>query len=64
MNQTGVLREKKDNHLLALREKHATYEAMIKEEQKRPGRNELYIRELKLKKLKVKEQLEETAGTA
>lgn len=64
MTQSGVLQKKNDNHFESLKEKHAAYEAMIAEEQKRPGRNELYIRELKLKKLKVKEQLEETSGTA
>ncbi|PJB71763.1 MAG: DUF465 domain-containing protein [Alphaproteobacteria bacterium CG_4_9_14_3_um_filter_47_13] len=46
-------------HLEALRARHASLEAKIYEEQKRPAGSGETLRRLKLKKLKLKEQITE-----
>lgn len=46
-------------HLEALRAKHAALEDRLHEEQKFPATNPATIRDLKLQKLRIKEELEQ-----
>lgn len=45
------------SHLSALQNKHAGLEARISEERARPAPNEVLLKELKLRKLKIKQEL-------
>lgn len=46
------------SHLSELRKKHQALSAMIEEEQRYPGSDDLNIKQLKVKKLHLKEQIE------
>ncbi len=46
------------SHLNELRRKHQTLSSMIEEEQRYPGSDDLNIKQLKVKKLHLKEQIE------
>ena len=46
-------------HIEALRAKHAALESRIHEEQKFPAANTAVLRELKLQKLRLKEEIEQ-----
>lgn len=45
------------SHLSALQTKHAGLEARIAEERARPAPNEMLLKELKRRKLKIKQEL-------
>ncbi len=49
------------SRLEALKAKHAALAERIENEQKYPGVNDFFLRDLKLKKLKLKEEIEEEA---
>lgn len=51
-----------DNHLQALKQKHAALDAEIEEEMARPLPDETKISSLKRQKLKLKEQIEAAEG--
>ena len=53
-----------ENHVLALREKHASLSSKIEREQQHPSSNDAYIRKLKIEKLHVKEELESFSSAA
>ena len=46
------------SRLEALQAKHAALAQRIEDEQKSPGVNDFFLRDLKLKKLKLKEEIE------
>ena len=47
-------------HLTELRRKHQALSELIEAKQKQPGSDDLEIKELKLKKLQLKEEIQET----
>lgn len=52
------------SHLSELRKKHRAISDSIEEEQRHPGSDDLAIKELKLRKLHLKEQIERLSGQA
>lgn len=48
--------------LSELRKRHQELDDQIAEEEKRPGSDDLYIRELKFEKLRIKDQIELRSG--
>ena len=51
------------SHLSELRKRHQSLSDIIDEEQKRPASDDLSIKQLKLKKLHLKEEIERIAST-
>ena len=51
------------SHLDTLRQKHQGLEAKIREEERRPGADNVHIRTLKREKLHLKEEIERLAET-
>ncbi len=47
-----------ETHLASLREKHASLDRMIRDEEQRPWPNEQDIKRMKLEKLYIKEQID------
>jgi hypothetical protein len=52
------------SHLSELRRKHQALSEIIEEEQRRPSSDDLSIKQLKLKKLHLKEEIERLAAGA
>lgn len=52
-----------ESHLDQLRQKHQGLEARIKEEERRPGADNVAIRSLKREKLHIKEEIERLSET-
>ena len=52
------------SHLSELRKKHQALSEIIEEEQRRPSADDLDIKQLKLKKLYLKEEIERLAAQA
>lgn len=52
------------SHLSELRKKHQALSAEIEEEQKKPSADDLAIKQLKLKKLHLKDEIERLAPQA
>lgn len=52
------------NHIKALKEKHANLEQQIKEENLRPHPDEIILSDLKKQKLRLKEEIEMNAANA
>jgi hypothetical protein len=52
------------SHLDELRKKHQALSEIIEEEQRKPSSDDLNIKQLKLKKLHLKEQIERLAAQA
>ena len=52
------------SHLSELRKKHQALSAIIEEEQRHPSSDDLSIKQLKLKKLHIKEEIERLSQQA
>jgi hypothetical protein len=52
------------SHLSELRKKHQALSAIIEEEQRKPSCDDLTLKQLKLKKLYLKEEIERLAAQA
>jgi hypothetical protein len=52
------------SHLMELRKKHQALSEIIEEEQRKPAADDLSIKQLKLKKLYLKEEIERLAAQA
>jgi len=52
------------SHLMELRKKHQALSEIIEEEQRKPAADDLGIKQLKLKKLYLKEEIERLAAEA
>ena len=55
-------RNEHGSHLSELRKKHQALSEIIEEEQRRPSSDDLSIKQLKLKKLYLKEEIERLAA--
>ena len=47
-----------ENHIESLRKKHAHLDRMLREEEARPGSDDLVLHRLKLQKLSLKDEIE------
>jgi hypothetical protein len=52
------------SHLMELRKKHQALSEIIEEEQRKPSSDDLAIKQLKLKKLYLKEEIERLSAQA